>query len=633
MENFYPIVILYYVRCCTLELKARDSMSEYGNIDILWMMLTGFLVFLMQLGFALVETGTVRSKNTINVAMKSLIDTIMGVIVFWILGFGLMFGTDSLGIFGTSHFFIDGEDFNVNAFFFFQAMFAATAVTIVSGAVAERIKFNAYVLVAIIVTGIIYPTFGHWSWGEGGWLKNLGFSDFAGSTVVHSVGAWIGLAGAILLGPRLGKFRRGKALYFAPSNHNFIVFGVFILWFAWFGFNAGSLIIYDKSVSKILLNTLIGGAFGGLAAYIISLFFKERIGVEIFSFGIIAGLVGITAGCNEFSTPVAAFVGFISAVVMFTTDQLLLKIMKVDDPLSVVSIHGFAGVWGTMAVGFFASLPENMSRGEFIGVQLIGVASAFVFAFTLGLLLFGSLLKFNALRVSKKHEVIGLNVAEHNARMPWVETIESIIKIMKSGNFNGKVHEERYTEVGIVARFFNYLLSLLNQEQLKLRNSNINLKRESITDPLTKIMNRRGLYEKVLQKNPYRDKISIVILDIDKFKLVNDTYGHSVGDEVIKTIAAIIAPLLRQEDYFARWGGEEFVVTLRTRNLLIAQESAERLRAKIESTTFEHVGRVTCSFGVSSPKDENMTLEAIIEKADKALYEAKRLGRNRVCSW
>ncbi|WP_018295204.1 ammonium transporter [Mariprofundus ferrooxydans] len=608
-------------------------MSDFSDIDVLWIMLTAFLVFLMQFGFALVETGTVRSKNTINVAMKNLIDTIMGVVVFWAVGFGLMFGSDHLGIFGTSWFFIDGADYNVNALFFFQAMFAATAVTIVSGAVAERIKFNAYVLVAIIVTGVIYPIFGHWSWGDGGWLKTLGFVDFAGSTVVHSVGAWIGLAGAIVLGPRLGKFRKGKALYFTPSNHNFIVFGVFILWFAWFGFNAGSILIYDKSITKILLNTLIGGAFGGLGAYIISLFFKERVSVEVFSFGIISGLVGITAGCDDFSTPVAALVGFVAAIVMFVTDQIVLKVMKVDDPLSVVSIHGFSGIWGTMAVGFFAALPENMTRVEFIAVQFTGVLAAFFLAFTLGLVLFSVLYKFKSLRVSKKNEVIGLNVAEHNARQPWVETIESIIRIMKSGNFSGKVYEEKYTEVGIVARFFNYLLSLLNTEQVKLEKSNISLKKESITDPLTKIMNRRGLYEKVQRQNPYKDKISIIIFDIDKFKVVNDTHGHAVGDEVIKTIAETVTPMLRQEDYIARWGGEEFVVTLRTIDIVDAQNSAERLRAKIETVKFPQVGKVTCSFGVSSPKNETMTLDDVIENADKALYDAKRLGRNRVCCW
>ncbi|WP_455756286.1 ammonium transporter [Sulfurimonas sp.] len=608
-------------------------MSDFNDIDIMWMMLSAFLVFMMQLGFAFVETGTVRSKNTINVAMKNLIDTIFGVIVFWIVGFGLMFGSDYNGVIGTSYFLIDGNNMDENAFFFFQAMFAATAITIVSGAVAERMKFNAYIFVAIMITALIYPVFGHWSWGNGGWLSELGFKDFAGSTVVHSIGAWIGLAGAIVLGPRLGKFRKGKIIYFAPSNHNFIVFGIFILWFAWFGFNAGSIFIYDQSVSKILINTLLAGAFGGFGAYLISLIFKERVGVEIFSFGILAGLVGITAGCNEFTTTTSAFVGFIAAIIMFITDQILLKVFKVDDPLSVVSIHGFAGVWGTMSVGFFASLPEEVTRSEFIFIQFLGVGSAFVFAFASGLIIFTMLLKFNVLRVSKKHEVIGLNVAEHNARLPWVETIESIIKIMRSGDFTSKIHEERDTEVGIVAKFFNYLLSLVNKEQIKLKSSNTKLKKESITDPLTKIMNRRGLLSKIESKNPYKDKISVIILDIDKFKLVNDTYGHGVGDEVIKGIATLIEPMLRQEDLFARWGGEEFVVVLRTVDMIIVEQTAERLRKKIESFDFTKVGRVTCSFGVSSPKNSDVAFDTIVENADKALYEAKELGRNRVCSW
>ncbi|MDD2368945.1 MAG: ammonium transporter, partial [Sulfuricurvum sp.] len=271
-------------------------MSEYSNIDLLWIVLSGILIFTMQLGFAMVETGTVRSKNTINVAMKNLIDTIFGVMCFWVIGFGLMFGNDFNGIVGTSGFLIDGSNPAENGFFFFESMFAATSITIVSGAVAERMKFNGYVVVSIIVISLIYPIVGHWAWSAQGWLKQMGFIDFAGSTVVHSMGAWIGLAGAITLGPRLGRFRKGKISNFAPSNHNFIVFGVFILWFAWFAFNAGSLLAFNSSVSIILLNTLIAGSFGGFGAYLISLFLKKGIGVELFSFGIISGLVGITAG-------------------------------------------------------------------------------------------------------------------------------------------------------------------------------------------------------------------------------------------------------------------------------------------------------------------------------------------------
>jgi ammonium transporter, Amt family len=608
-------------------------MNNLNDIDILWIILSAFLVFLMQLGFAMVETGTVRAKNTINVAMKNLIDTIFGVLVFWIIGFGLMFGNDINGLFGSTLFLIDGDNMRVNAFFFFQAMFAATAVTIVSGAVAERMKFNGYIVVAIVVIAVIYPVFGHWSWGDGGWLKEKGFIDFAGSTVVHSMGAWIGLAGAIMLGPRLGKFRKGKATYFAPSNHNFIVFGIFILWFAWFGFNAGSLLAYNISVAKILINTLIAGASGGFGGYLLSLIFKERVGVEIFSFGILSGLVGVTAGCHEFSVADAAFVGFFASIVMFIGDQILLKILKIDDPLSVVGIHGFSGVWGTLAVGIFATLPENFDRLDFIIIQLTGILSAFGFAFGSGLLLFGILRYFDALRVSKKHEVIGLNVAEHNARLPWVDTIESIIKIMQTGNLQSKIYEERHTEVGIVARFFNYLLSILSSEQIKLKHSNKILRNQANTDPLTKIMNRRGLMEHIQNQNPFHDHISMIILDIDKFKLVNDTYGHSCGDDVISGIAKIIMPLLREHDLFARWGGEEFVIVVRTLEIVIVQDLAERLRQHIEAFQFEQVGKVTCSFGVSSPKNSTCNIDMLIENADKALYQAKELGRNRVCSW
>lgn len=297
-------------------------------------------------------------------------------------------------------------------------MFAATAITIVSGAVAERIKFNGYIVVSIIVSAIIYPLYGHWAWNENGWLSQMGFIDFAGSTVVHSIGAWIGLAGTIVLGPRLGKFKNGKVKHFAPSNHNFMVFGVFILIFSWFGFNAGSLFKFNFDVTLILLNTLISAVFGGMGAWLITLFNKEKVAVEIFSFGILAGLVGITAGCYEFTLIQSAIVGFVSSILMYYSDQFISKKLRIDDPLSVVSVHGVAGVWGTIAVGFFAKLPEGLSRFEFIKVQTTGVLAAFIFAFSCGLILFLILRKLNLLRIRKKHEVIGLNVSEHNAKLP-----------------------------------------------------------------------------------------------------------------------------------------------------------------------------------------------------------------------
>jgi len=603
------------------------------NINLLWILLCAFLVFMMQLGFALIETGTVRSKNTINVAMKNLIDTVFSIIFFWLIGFGLMFGTDIGGIIGFSDFAIDGSNLNQNGFFFFQAMFAATAITIVSGAVAERMKFNAYIVVAIVVTSFVYPVFGHWAWGENGWLNTLGFKDFAGSTVVHSVGAWIGLAGALILGPRLGKFSHGRINYFAPSNHNFIVFGVFILFFAWFGFNAGSLLKFDPLVTSILINTTLAAVFGGLGGWIISLINKDKVGVEIFSFGIIAGLVGITAGCDQFSTHVSAFVGLMSAFIMYFFDQLILKKFHIDDPLSVIGIHGFAGIWGTLAVGIFAPLQEEQTRIGHIAIQSLGILTAFIFAFFIGLILFFVLAKVGLLRVRKRHEVLGLNVSEHNAKLPWVDTIESIVKIMKTGNIQSKIHEERGTEVGLVAKFFNYLLSILQKKQIELRKINVTLKNKAEIDSLTKILNRRALEEKIKDINPFESSMCVMMIDIDKFKNINDTYGHGVGDEVLKELAIIVKKQIREYDIFARWGGEEFVLITTDIDMILAEKIAEKIRTAIEIHTFPAVKNVTASFGLSCAKHEFETFEIILEKADKGLYQAKETGRNKVYCW
>lgn len=603
-----------------------------SNLDLIWILLCAFLVFLMQFGFSLIETGTVRSKNTINVAMKNLIDTVFGIMFFWLIGFGIMFGSSELGLFGTSNFLIDGKNLEQNAIFFFQAMFAATAITIVSGAVAERMKFNGYIIVAIVVSTLIYPVFGHWAWNENGWLSKLGFIDFAGSTVVHSIGAWIGLAGTIVLGPRLGKFKNGRVKHYSPSNHNFIVFGVFILFFSWFGFNAGSLLKFDYAVTSILLNTLVAAIFGGFGSWIITLFHKDKVDVEIFSFGILAGLVGITAGCFEFTAIQSAFVGFVSSFVMHYSNEILVKKFKVDDPLSVVSIHGFAGAWGTIALGVFAKIPENMTRIEFILVQTLGVVSAFIFAITVGFALFLALYKYKLLRVKKRHEVIGLNTSEHNAKLPWVETVESIVSIMKSGNMAKKVHEERGTEVGLVAKFFNILLNMIKEKNTQLTNKNRSLHKKAYFDSLTSIMNRRGLLEKIKEKTLY-SKYSVAIIDIDKFKSINDTFGHDVGDVVLSELASIVSSNIREKDMFARWGGEEFVLLMNTDDLQIAQNIADKIRGVIENSPFTTVNNITASFGVSSFKNRNETFDDVLKNADKALYDAKKLGRNRVCSY
>jgi len=604
-------------------------MNSHNALDYHWVIISAFLVFMMQLGFAMVETGCVRSKNTINVAMKNLADATFGFIFFWLIGFGLMFGHDHGGMFGTSLFMIDGKDNAVTSFFFFQAMFATTAATIVSGAVAERMKFNGYVLSAIFITAIIYPLFGHWAWSEGGWLKELGFVDFAGSTVVHSIGAWVGLAGAIVLGPRLGKFHAGTTRYFAPGNHNFIVFGVFVLWFAWFGFNAGSLLSFGPGVSSILLNTLLSAAAGGMSAFLLSLFLHRMVGVELFSFGIVAGLVGVTAGCAQFTTQQSFLVGFISALVMFLAERLLLA-LRIDDPLSVVAVHGCAGIWGTLAVGLFGLVPAGLTRWQFLGVQATGVLAAFGLAFPGGLLLFALLRLTRNLRVSKRDEILGLNVTEHQARLPWVETIESIIRIMRSGTLHKKIYEERGTEVGIVARFFNYLLDRLHDKQVELVASNKSLRTQINIDTLTRVFNRRGLLENIKLWTGSGKDFSIIIVDIDHFKKVNDSYGHSVGDSVLQEMALLIKSLVRSQDVFGRWGGEEFVLLADTSEAELAWKIAEKLRTSVEAHHFTTVSSITCSLGVCCPEQPATPFETLFEAADQALYQAKDKGRNQV---
>ncbi len=605
-------------------------MNSHNALDYHWVIISAFLVFMMQLGFAMVETGCVRSKNTINVAMKNLADTTFGFFFFWLIGFGLMFGQDSHGLSGTTLFMIDGKNNEITSFFFFQAMFATTAATIVSGAVAERMKFNGYVFIAILVTTFIYPIFGHWAWGNGGWLKSIGFTDFAGSTVVHSVGAWVGLAGALVLGPRLGKFHHATTRYFAPSNHNFIVFGVLILWFAWFGFNAGSLLSFGPTVSSILLNTLISGASGGICAYLISLLINRLVNVEVFSFGIIAGLVGITAGCAQFNAPQAVFVGGLSAIIMCISERILLK-LHIDDPLSVVAIHGCVGIWGTMAVGFFGSPPGQLTRLEFIFVQGLGVSTAFILSFSCGILLFYLLKQTNALRVSPKDEVLGLNITEHQARLPWVETIESIIRIMRSGNMYRKIHEERGTEVGVVARFFNYLLGILHHREVELISSNKSLKSQAHLDTLTKTLNRRGFQNKVALLKTAQKTFSIIIFDIDHFKKINDSFGHAAGDSVLEELAELVNCHLTKEDIFARWGGEEFVILLPLQDEQSVLKKAELLRKIIATHHFALIGSLTCSFGVANFSQAEASFEQAFEEADNALYRAKNSGRNQVC--
>jgi Amt family ammonium transporter len=396
--------------------EAIDLVQTHANY--LWTLVAAALVFFMQAGFAMVEAGFTRAKNCINIMMKNLMDFSLGTLAFWAIGFGLMFGVSKSGWIGTSGFFLsdfslDGDPW-VLAFWMFQVVFAATAATIVSGAMAERTKFSGYLIYSVIVSAIIYPIFGGWAWGSlfngSGWLEGLGFIDFAGSTVVHSVGGWAALAGAIVLGPRIGKFGKdGSVKPILGHNIPLAALGVFILWLGWFGFNPGSTTTADTSIAMIFVNTNLAAAAGAASAMFASWikFGKPEVGMSLN--GALAGLVAITAGCANVTPGSAIIIGLIAGVLVLLSVLFFDKI-KVDDPVGAVSVHGVNGAWGTLAAGLFDIGGFNLSV---VGVQLIGIVACFIWTFVLAFVMFKIISVTIGLRVSPEEEIEGLDHHEH----------------------------------------------------------------------------------------------------------------------------------------------------------------------------------------------------------------------------
>ena len=400
------------------------------SIDTVWILLAAFLVFFMQPGFAMVETGFTRSKNAVNILMKNLVDVCIGCVLFFLVGFGLMFGKDAGGFIGTDNFIVSilgRSDTSNFAFWIFQAVFAATAATIVSGAVAERIKFKNYLIYSVFITALIYPVVGHWIWG-GGWLANMGMIDFAGSTVVHSVGGWAGLAGAIILGPRIGKYNKdGTSNAITGHNIPLAALGVFILWFGWYGFNPGSTLSgTSPAISTITVTTTLSAAAAALAAMFFTWIRYKKPDASMTLNGALAGLVGITAGCALVSPISAMIIGALCGIIVSISVDVLDKKFKVDDPVGAISVHGVCGFFGTLFVGLFAQ-SEYASLAGFEGVnglffggggkllltQFIGAISVFAWTFGTMLLIFFAVKKTIGLRVSRETELKGLDISEH----------------------------------------------------------------------------------------------------------------------------------------------------------------------------------------------------------------------------
>ena len=403
------------VLCLYPQIVFANSELLKTELDTVWVVVAASLVFFMQAGFALLESGMSRSKNAVNVVMKNYMDVCIGSIIFWLVGYGIMFGDNITGYFGTTHFFPQDLSNIEYSFLFFQTMFAATAVTIASGAMAERTRYHAYLLGALVVSGFIYPVYGSWVWGSyyngQGWLAELGFIDFAGSTVVHSIGGWVALAGIIVLGPRLGKFSNAGVPREIPGhNLTLVALGGLILWLGWFGFNGGSTVSADTSIGLIVLNTHLSAAAGATGAIIMLLIIRTPILLTQSVNGSIGGLVGITAGCATMDPLYAILTGFIAGMVVVIGSRLL-EMLKLDDVVGAVSVHGFAGVWGTIAAGLF--LKDNMFNMSQVVVQLIGVAAGFLWAFPVALIMYFIIDKVIGLRASSLDEQRGLDFSEH----------------------------------------------------------------------------------------------------------------------------------------------------------------------------------------------------------------------------
>jgi Amt family ammonium transporter len=421
MYNFLtilPNIIALQDVAATTKDVAEAVSAINGDMGMLWMLIAGILVFFMQAGFTLVETGMTRSKNAANIAMKNLLDICVGSLTYWLVGYSLMYGDTSNGWFFWSG-LMQGE----GADLFFQTMFAATAATIVSGAIAGRTKYSTYAIFTIVMTALIYPIAGGWQWQGSGWLTELGFIDFAGSSIVHSVGGWAALVAAYMVGPRIGKYIDGKVFSIPGHNQVLATLGVFILWLGWFGFNGGSQLAWGGAdaigASNVVLITNLAAAAGALGALVTTWIWYGKPNLPQTLNGALAGLVSITAGCGNMSAIGAVFAGLIGGIIVVFSIEFIEKKLKIDDAIGAASVHGVAGAWGTLVIGLWGIDGEigiglfNGGGAAQLGVQAIGVLAYAVWSVVLSFIVFKLLKSTMGLRVTEEDETVGLDLSEH----------------------------------------------------------------------------------------------------------------------------------------------------------------------------------------------------------------------------
>jgi Amt family ammonium transporter len=417
-----PLAVIFAIFFANRSFAQDDgpSVAEVAYaVDNMMLLIAAILVFFMQAGFALVEAGFNSSKNALNIMFKNFIDVNVGILIFWLFGFGIMYGEavipgwlawGGFGIGTVSDGAVAGN-LHPQVDWLFQVAFAATAATIVSGAVAGRMQFSGYLVYTVVISAIVYPISGYWKWG-GGWLNEMGFHDFAGSLVVHAVGGFAGLAGAILLGPRIGRFAKDGGDVAAPHNYTLATLGVFILWIGWYGFNPGSQLAFTGAantdiVMLIAVNTTLAAGAGAVTALILSHFVKGKFDLGLALNGMLGGLVGITANCDMVTNGESIIIGLVAGGLMLGA-TLMLERFKIDDAVGAFPVHGVCGIWGGLAAGIFGTAS--------LGAQIVGSIAIPLWAFSVAFGLFFILKQINMLRVSPEEEMAGLDISEHGAR-------------------------------------------------------------------------------------------------------------------------------------------------------------------------------------------------------------------------
>jgi len=729
-------------------------------LDILWLTISCVLVLLMQAGFLCVESGATRSKNAINVAMKNAADFVVALFLFWLIGFGLMFGDSREGWIGYGDFLVRlaPQDPWLSSFFLFQAMFCATAVTIVSGVIAERVRFGAYLLLSVLVATVIYPVSGHWAWGgavEGapGWLAGLGFVDFAGATVVHSVGGWVGLAALLVVGPRHGRFVDGRPQAIPGSNAPLALLGGLFFVVGWIGFNGGSTFAFDARVPGIIANTLLAAVTGGITAYALCSLRGASCSDPLLLplNGILAGLVSITAGAHAVTTAEAVLIGAVGAAVMFVVDRWMIR-RQLDDAVGAVPVHLGAGIWGTLAVALFGD-PQLLGTGlepwPQFKAQVTGIVVVGVWSFGLSWLLVRLFDRYHPLRVDPASEQAGLNVSEHGARTELLNLLDAMERQEHTSDLSYRVPEEPFTEIGQIAACHNRVMHALEKAVMQTRaivrdirdglltftgdgvltsfnpgaenifglsaetavgrsfydlvyaldeaplaapgrsdpasyfklgepqewlgkragNQTIflemtvtqghydgrkqftalvrdisdtrklqqQLSHQATHDPLTDLPNRSAFEARaasLLDQVKANGGVHILgYLDLDQFKLVNDTCGHIAGDELLRQVAELIKAQMRLDDVVARLGGDEFGILLRQCKLQDGKRVAEQIREAIREFRFpwgKNQFAIGVSIGLVEITEDTDNLSKLLSIADAACYAAKDMGRNRV---